>query len=251
MVEMRMYDLSLLLKTIMRTWFIIAVVFLVTAAYSTVVVIHMFLWRNHDVFFAYARSWSKLLLWLSNVHVTMEGAPALRPGERHIYVSNHASLYDIPVILANIPDNVRIMYKRELQKIPVFGWCLKFSPYIAIDRERSREASDVLDAVVETLSTGSSVLVFPEGTRSDDGRVGVFRRGAFALAVRSGRTIVPLSMIGTAAILPKKTRHIQGGNVILRIDEPIAVPQPATRDVEKGLLAHVRQIIANNVDSQV
>lgn len=243
--------MSLLLRTVVRTWAIIAVVFFVTAVYSTVAMVHMFLWRNHDVFFAYARSWSKLLLWFSNVHVTMEGASALRPGERHIYVSNHASLFDIPVILASVPDNVRIMYKRELRNIPIFGWCLRFSPYIAIDRQRSREANDVLDAVVETLSTGSSVLVFPEGTRSEDGKVGMFRRGAFALAVRSGRTIVPLSLIGTAGILPKKTRHIQGGNVTLRIDAPMAVPQPATREMEKGLMAQVRQIIANNVDSQV
>ncbi|MBK7033560.1 MAG: 1-acyl-sn-glycerol-3-phosphate acyltransferase [Ignavibacteria bacterium] len=177
----------------MRTWLILAVIFVVTALYAVVAMMHMILFRNEEVFFAYSRSWSKLLLWFSNVHVTMEGASALRPGERHIYVSNHASLFDIPVILANVPDNVRIMYKRELRKIPIFGWCLRFSPYIAIDRERSREASDVLDSVVETLSTGSSVLVFPEGTRSEDGKVGVFRRGAFALAVRSGRTIVPLS----------------------------------------------------------
>ncbi|MBK6291928.1 MAG: 1-acyl-sn-glycerol-3-phosphate acyltransferase [Ignavibacteria bacterium] len=235
----------------MRTWLILAVIFVVTALYAVVAMMHMILFRNEEVFFAYSRSWSKLLLWFSNVHVTMEGASALRPGERHIYVSNHASLFDIPVILANVPDNVRIMYKRELRKIPIFGWCLRFSPYIAIDRERSREASDVLDSVVETLSTGSSVLVFPEGTRSEDGNVGVFRRGAFALAVRSGRTIVPLSLTGTAGILPKKTRHIQGGNVTLRIDAPIAVPQPATREIEKGLMAQVRQIIANNVDSQV
>lgn len=235
----------------MRTWLILAVIFVVTALYAVVAMMHMILFRNEEVFFAYSRSWSKLLLWFSNVHVTMEGASALRPGERHIYVSNHASLFDIPVILANVPDNVRIMYKRELRKIPIFGWCLRFSPYIAIDRERSREASDVLDSVVETLSTGSSVLVFPEGTRSEDGNVGVFRRGAFALAVRSGRTIVPLSLTGTAGILPKKTRHIQGGNVTLRIDAPIAVPQPATREIEKGLMAQVRQIIVNNVDSQV
>jgi 1-acyl-sn-glycerol-3-phosphate acyltransferase len=235
----------------MRTWLILAVIFVVTALYATVAMIHMILFRNDEVFFVYARSWSKLLLWFSNVHVTTEGASVLRPGERHIYVSNHASLFDIPVILANVPDNVRIMYKRELRNIPIFGWCLRFSPYIAIDRERSREASDVLDAVVDTLSTGSSVLVFPEGTRSEDGRVGVFRRGAIALAVRSGRTIVPLSLIGTSGILPKKTRHIQGGNVTLKIDVPITVPQPATREIEKGLVAKVRQIIANNVDSQV
>lgn len=234
----------------MRMWLTLAVIFLVTAVYATAVILHMVLWRNEDVFYAYARSWSRFLLRVAGIRVRMEGADMLRPGERHIYVANHASLFDIPVILANVPDNVRIMYKRELERIPVFGWCLRISPFIAIDRERSREAADVLDAVVSTMRTGSSVLVFPEGTRSEDGHVQAFRRGAFTLAVRSGRSIVPLALVGTASILPKGTKRINGGEVGLRIGAPIAVPAEATRAEEKELMETVRQIIVKAVDSR-
>ncbi|MCX6140031.1 MAG: lysophospholipid acyltransferase family protein [Candidatus Kapabacteria bacterium] len=235
----------------MKTWFILVVIFFVTAVYAVTVMIHMFLWKNYDLFFAYTRSWSRFVLKISGVRVTTQGAELLAPGERFVYVANHASLFDIPVILAHVPDNVRIMYKRELEKIPIFGWCVRMSPFIAIDRDRGRDASDVLQSTVETLRCGSSVLIFPEGTRSDDGHVGMFRRGAFTLAARSGRPIVALSLIGTASILPKKTRHIRGGNVILHIDAPVLVPAELSREEERDLMARVRQIIVNTVDSHL
>ena len=94
------------------------------------------------------------------------------------------------------------------------------------------------------------MLVFPEGTRSEDGTVGVFRRGAFSLAVRSGRQIVPLALKGTAAILPKGARRINGGDVSVRIFPPVTVPAAPTRSDELRLLTDVRQIIASAVDSQ-
>lgn len=233
----------------MRMWFTLAGVFLVTAAYSIAVMLHMVLWRNEDVFFEYARSWSRLLLRMCGIRVALVGRDELEPSARYIYVANHASLFDIPVILASVPDNVRIMYKRELERIPVFGWALKISPFIAIERERAREAADVLQKVVSTMAAGSSVLVFPEGTRSEDGNVGTFRRGAFSLAVRSGRTIVPLAIKGTAAILPKNTRKINGGNVTIIVFPPVTVPIAPTRADELQLLTDVRQVIAGAVDS--
>jgi 1-acyl-sn-glycerol-3-phosphate acyltransferase len=235
---------------VMRMWIILAGVFIVTAAYSIAVMIHMVLWRNEEVFYEYGRSWSRLLLRMCGIRATLVGRDQLDPAGRYIYVANHASLFDIPVILALVPDNVRIMYKRELERIPIFGWALKISPFIAIERERARDAADVLQKVVSTMASGSSVLVFPEGTRSEDGTVGVFRRGAFSLAVRSGRQIVPIALKGTGAILPKKSRRIYGGDVQLQIFPPVTVPTAPSRADELRLLTDVRQIIASAVDSQ-
>lgn len=232
----------------MRTWFTIGVIFIVTALYALVVMVHMFLWRNPDVFFLYARSWAKLLLRISRVHVTLSGTEHLDATKRYIFCSNHASLFDIPVIVANVPDNIRIMYKRELERIPIFGWCLRLSPLIAIDRQRSREASDTLNTVISSLATGPSVLVFPEGTRSSDGSVGEFRRGAFSIAVRSGRQIIPLALVGTSSILAKGARNLRGGVVELKIMPAIAAPVNPTRDVELDLMNGVRQIITEAVD---
>lgn len=232
----------------MRTWFVIAAIFVVTCVYSIAVMLHMALFRDRDVFFYYARSWSRILLRLAGVRVVVEGAERLEPTERYIYIANHASLFDIPVILAFVPDNVRIMYKRELQRIPVFGWGLKMSPFIGIDRSKSREAADAIDETVRTFATGSSVAVFPEGTRSPDGRVGVFKRGAFTLAARSGRPLVPIALVGTAGILPARTKRLQPGTVRCVIMAPHRLPERAGRQDELAVMQAMHAEIAARVN---
>lgn len=235
----------------MRTLIALPVIVVVTAIYSIVVSIHMLLWHNGDVFFAYARSWSRKILWLSGVHVVLDGAEHVVPGERYIYAANHTSLFDIPVILAFVPDNVRIMYKQELERIPIFGLGLRLSPFISINRERSRQAAGTLDQAVESMRTGSSVLVFPEGTRSKDGSLGEFKRGAFTMAVRSGRAIVPMSILGAHKIIPAGGYWLRGGTVIVTLHKPLAAAQHASREQERDLMSTVRQIIATDVVSQV
>ncbi len=225
----------------MRTWFVIICIALVTVVYSIAVMLHMGLFRDPSVFYVYARSWSRILLKLAGVHVRTHGVEHLQQTQRYVYAANHASLFDIPVMLVGIPDNIRIMYKRELERIPIFGWCLKMSPFIAVDRERSREASDVLDTVVSTMRSGTSVLVFPEGTRSPDGNLGVFKRGAVALAVRSGTPIIPVALVGTASILPARTKTIHGGDVDLVIHPPMM------GEGEKALVADLRKTIAETL----
>ncbi len=234
----------------MRTVLAIPIIIFITVIYSVAVSLHMLLWSNGDVFFAYARSWSKKILWLSGVRVVLSGAENVNPGVRYIYAANHTSLFDIPVILAYVPDNVRIMYKQELEKIPVFGWGLRLSPFIAINRERSREAASTLDEAVASMQTGSSVLVFPEGTRSKYGALGSFKRGAFTMAVRSGRRIVPMSIQGAHKIIPAGSKALRGGVVTVTLHKAIQVPEQATREQEKELMQAVREIIAADVVSQ-
>jgi 1-acyl-sn-glycerol-3-phosphate acyltransferase len=173
------------------------------------------------------------------------GSPSSSNG--YVYIANHSSLFDIPVVLATLPDNIRIMYKKELEKIPVFGLALKMSPFIAVVRERSREASGTLDAVVETMSKGSSVLVFPEGTRSDDGMPGPFRRGAIAIAVRSGTAIVPVVIEGTSRILPNGSSHLRSGKATLTIHEPVRVPGALDRVQEQALVHNLRSIFVEQL----
>ena len=234
----------------MRTIIALPAIIIITVIYSVIVSIHMMLWHNGDVFFAYARSWSRKVLWLSGVRVTVIGAENLLPSVRYIYAANHTSLFDIPVILAFVPDNVRIMYKQELERIPVFGWGLRLSPFISIDRERSRQAAGTLDQAVASMQTGSSVLVFPEGTRSKDGRLGEFKRGAFTMAVRSGRAIVPMSILGAHKIFLPGTFWLRGGKVVVTLHKPLAVPENAAREQERELMSAVREIIASDVVSQ-
>ena len=234
----------------MRTVLAIPAIVVITLVYALIVSLHMILWRNGDVYFAYARSWSKKILWLAGVRVELRGAHNLVPAERYIYAANHTSLFDIPVILAFVPDNVRIMYKQELERIPVFGWGLRLSPFISINRERSRQAAGTLEETVASMQTGSSVLVFPEGTRSKDGALGVFKRGAFTMAVRSGRKIVPMSIQGAHRLFAPGSIRIVGGSVVVTLHHPIDVPYEASREQEKILMSEVREIIASDVVSQ-
>jgi 1-acyl-sn-glycerol-3-phosphate acyltransferase len=212
----------------------------VTVVYSIAVMLHMVVFRDKNVFFLYARSWSRLLLRMAGVRVELVGAEHLDARQRYVYVANHASLFDIPVLLATIPDNIRIMYKRELGRIPVFGWGLRLSPFVPIDRERSRDAAAQLEATISSMATGASVVVFPEGTRSADGTLGAFRRGAFALAARAGRPIVPVVLEGTATILPARSFRLRGGAVRCIILEAMTLPHPPSRADEKQALETVR-----------
>lgn len=235
----------------MRTWFVFFAISVVTAAFATAVMFHMAVFRDRDVFFLYARTWSRILLRLAGIRVVSFGLDTIHPTERYVYTCNHASLFDIPVVLATIPDNIRIMYKRELEKIPVFGWCLKMSPFIAIDRADGRDAMARLEETVASMRAGSSVLVFPEGTRSEDGRVAQFKRGAFVLAARSGKPLIPVALVGTHNILPARTRRIVPGTVELHVENAVVLESPVSRQAESAAMASVRTSIGRHVDLQV
>jgi len=213
--------------------------------------VHMGLFRDKDVFFLYARWWSRFLLKLCGIKVQVHGMENVRAGERYVYVANHASLFDIPIVIATVPDNIRIMYKKELEKIPVFGWCLKFGPYVAVRRERSREASKAITSVVESMKSGSSMLVFPEGTRSADGTVGQFKRGAFSIAILSGKPLIAVSISGSAKILPARSNSLKRGLVRVYIDPSITPSDTLSRAEELELVVSIHTTISNNVNLQL
>lgn len=230
----------------MRTFNVFVLIPLVTVVYSIAVITHMVVFRDPAVFYRYARSWSRLLLRLAGVAVSVSYVgtrPSNAVTQRYIYAVNHASLFDIPVLLAYLPDNVRIMYKRELERIPIFGWCLKLSPFIAVDRANAREANDAIDQTAQNIRNGASVLIFPEGTRSDDGELGSFKRGFATLAVRSGTSICPVALIGTSRILPARTKRVRGGTVRMVVMPPIAVQHNTDRAEEQRIVVDVRAAI--------
>ena len=233
----------------MRTKLVFALMAVVTVVYSIAVIIHMWLFRDREVFFLYARSWSRMLLRLSNIPLTVLGTRHLAPGTRYVYIANHNSLFDIPVVLAAVPDNIRIMYKQELERAPIFGLALKMSPFIAVNREKSREASSALEEAVETMRHGSSVLIFPEGTRSTTGELGAFRRGAIALAVRSETPIVPVIIEGTETIYPSGAKRLHPGTVKVTILESRSVGGVTTRAEEQDLVNTLRNIYVEHLNS--
>jgi 1-acyl-sn-glycerol-3-phosphate acyltransferase len=196
-----------------------------------------------------ARAWAHTVLFVTGVKVEVTGLERLQPHRGYIYVSNHASLFDIPVVIAGIPDDIRVVYKKELEKIPVFGWGLKFGAYIAIDRGRGPRAARSLEEAVEKMRHGASLLLYAEGTRTLDGKLQPFKRGAFNLALRAGVPVVPLTINGTYAILRKHSMLIRPGTAHLILADPIEPTGATGREAEGALLERVQHaIVATYID---
>lgn len=213
----------------------------------------LLIWLDRNkgwVFHSIARIWARTVLTICGVKVRVVGLEKVDLSRNYVYVSNHASMFDIPVILARVPDQIRIIYKKELEIIPFFGWGLKFGPYIGIDRGRGNKAIKSLDEAIQRIQRGASVLLFAEGTRTRDGKLRPFKRGAFNLAVRAGIPVVPLTINGSFAILPKRSVNIRPGTVELILDSPIPVPEAEGKDGEIKLMQDVHAAIARHYIDQ-
>jgi 1-acyl-sn-glycerol-3-phosphate acyltransferase len=198
-------------------------------------------------FYIYSTRWSFFLLKLFNVRVTVTGYDQLSPDQTYIFASNHSSLFDIPILFNTLKHNYVIIYKRELEKIPLFGRILKFSPFIAVDRDDPRNAMNSIDTALSTLDKNVSVIIFPEGTRSEDGKLGSFKRGAFLIASRSGKPIVPVTVNGSSLIMPARTFKVQGGDIKVILDNPIENNGNLSKVEEKAMMELVRNRIESNL----
>lgn len=225
------------------------VIIISTILYVVAVVLAMIVTAGNKVFFPFCRSWARFLLMVSGVKVRKEGVVDVPPNSSCVYVVNHASLFDIPVLIGFIPDNVRIMYKRELRKIPFMGWALALSPFIPITRSDGRDAMRSVNDSIEAVKEGESVIVFAEGTRSKDGKLGEFKRGAFMVAARSGKPIVPVTLIGTSTILPKKKLYFNKGTVRMIINNSVRLSDNPDKHEENSVKDLVHGIIGHNLEN--
>ena len=219
---------------------------IVTIYYAIKTIIILKLTKNPKTFYKDCKVWSSILLKISGIKLKVEGAENIKINENYVFVANHSSLYDIPVVMLGIPNKIKIIYKEELEKIPIFGAGLKASPFISVKRSDPQNAMKSIESAIKSVQGDSSVLVFPEGTRSEDGEIQEFKRGAFMLATRSNKQIVPISIIGTTQILPSKSKIINSGNVRLIIEKPIFLENELNRQEEKNLMQSVRDIIKEN-----
>lgn len=216
--------------------------------YSFRVIITRYFCSDQSKHHQHTRNWAIKVLKICGIKIEIIGYEFLDKSQSYIYVSNHSSLFDIPVILASVNDNVRIIYKKELEKIPIFGWGLAVSPYIAIRRADPKDALGSLEEAIQSIKDGDSVLVYPEGTRSKDGKLQSFKRGAFLLASRSGKPIIPISIIGTFEIIPKNTFYINSSTVKLIIHPPIEIKNISSIE-EKILMQRVHSIISESLQA--
>lgn len=171
--------------------------------------------------FGAARLWARCLLTASVVRMEASYDPALEPGRSYVFLCNHQSLFDIPVVLTTCPGQIRMMAKRSLFRIPFFGWGLAAGGFIPIDRGDRSTARQSFASALARIRAGTSILLFPEGTRSKTDTLLPFERGGFLLAMKTGLPIVPVGVSGTRAVQPKGSVLIRPGKVEVRYGAPI------------------------------
>lgn len=206
--------------------------------------------RSGRTFHWTSRTWSRFILWLFHIRVKTRGADFIDPSKHYIYISNHASAFDIPAVVVGIPDDIRFVLKKELTRIPIWGWALKYGHYIAIDRGKARDAMKSLDEAAERMRHGASVILFAEGTRTRDGKLQAFKRGAFTLAVKAGNPIIPVTINNTFRILPKGSLRVNSADIELVFSKPIPTSSIDGRGGEMRLIEQVRQAIGETYIEQ-
>ncbi len=168
-----------------------------------------------------ARTWSRMIIRTARLKVRVHGAENIRAGESYVFLSTHQSWMDIPVMLGYIPSQLRIAAKREVFLIPFLGWHLTRSGHISINRGSTTEAVESLKRAGANLRGGISAFLFPEGTRSRDGSLQPLKKGGFRLAMQTGLAVVPVSIVGSRAALPRDSFLLRPGPIDLFIDLPI------------------------------
>jgi 1-acyl-sn-glycerol-3-phosphate acyltransferase len=192
---------------------------------------------------ALGRAWARFVLAALGVCVEVRGADQVPAGPA-VYAANHGSALDIPILLARLPADFRMIHKRSLSSLPVLGWSLRFAGHIAIDRRRPFSARRTLETAVRKIRGGASLAVFPEGTRSPDARVRPFKRGSFVLAIEAGVPVVPVSLAGVKRVVPQGISTLRPGLVRITIHAPIETKALAVGGAAT-LAEQARRIVAS------
>ena len=219
------------------------VLLVMTAVVATSITIVALLVPRWSNFLVYAgRFWVWSLLTAAGIRVTYHGREHAQEHDPCVFIANHQSAVDVVVMLRVVPPSTRFVAKQELFSVPVFGWALAASGCVPIDRGNRTEAIRSLSVAARQIRDGRSVVLFPEGSRSRDGSLGPFKKGAFHLGVQAGVPVVPVAIIGSFDIFPPGSLRVYPGSVEVFIEPPVDVT-PFQPDDHNGLSAAVRGAI--------
>ncbi len=215
----------------------------VTAVFFLLVLISLPFSKDGSAIHSIGSLWCRIILLISGVKVAVDGVSNIPTDGPIILASNHQGVYDIPVLLGKLPLQFRWVAKESLFKIPVIGWTMGFAGYISINRESASKSFKSILKAAQKIKNGTSVVIFPEGTRSKEDEILPFKRGTFFLALKSGVPVVPVSISGTRGIMQDYGIFIHPAKVRVSIGEPIAtegrtepeIMEAARAAIEKGV----------------
>ena len=199
--------------------------------------------KSGDLVLALARLWSRVILGVPGVKLEVKMRAPLEPGRPYVFMPNHASMVDIWAVFVAIPASFRFIAKKQLASIPLFGWAMAAGRFIFIDRQNAASARRTMDEASRRIRAGQSVVIFPEGTRTRDGRLMPFKKGGFHLAIDSGAAVVPVAIKGSREVMPRGAALIRAGTVTLEVDAPIPTTGLTTSDRD-ALIEKVRSRVA-------
>jgi 1-acyl-sn-glycerol-3-phosphate acyltransferase len=226
-------------------FFLIPAIGLYTIVLGTLSILGSLFDRSGDFGHWCARTWSRLILITTGVRVTVVGAERLDPQRSYVLASNHQSIYDIPILFASLPLQLRIVAKASLGAIPFLGWHLQRTGHLLVDRKKP--GVSIIEKMRRLVSESRSLIVFPEGTRSVDGRVARFKKGSFVVAIDAGLPVVPVSISGSRQVMRKGELTVRPGTVRVTVHDPVSSAGVSRRGViEFG--NHVHEIVARDVE---
>jgi 1-acyl-sn-glycerol-3-phosphate acyltransferase len=201
-----------------------------------------FITGKPDAMYNMAMRAVRLGLKLAGVRVHIEGIGNI-PAGVCIFAANHISTIDPLAFIPAIPRRVAILVKKELFRVPFLGPAMRLADFVAVDRSDREAAAASVDLAVEHLKQGTSFAVYPEGTRSPDGRLRPFKKGTFLMAIQAGVPVVPVSIAGAQKVMPKGARVIHGGDVTVRFGPPVNAAD-YTLEARADLLDRVHSLVA-------
>ena len=193
-----------------------------------------------------ARWWSKITCAIAFIRIEVIGEELINEKQSYVFVANHQSIFDIFLIYGWLRSEFKWIMKKEIKKIPLVGKACEYAGHIFIDRTNNRAAARSIEAAAKRLKGGVSVVIFPEGTRTYDGLIGKFRRGAFLLASDLNPPLVPITIKGAFEVLPRNTFLIHPGKISMVIHNPLNT-ESYNHDNINELINRTHEIIQNDL----
>ena len=227
-------------------WFLINLVLSISVCSIPIIAVGLF---DKEKYYTgkLIKMWARWVIWSTGIQYEIDGLDNLNLDKQYIFMSNHESALDIVLGVAAIPSNLVFLAKKELFRVPVFGWAMEAAGMIKIDRQNPENARKSVSEAVETLMHSSfSTLIYPEGTRSNGEELLPFKKGGFILAIRTQLPVVPITILGAGNVLPKGTLAIKKSHIKMIIDNPIPTLEMDINDKDQ-LLQDCRNIINQNL----